>query len=103
MCQTQQVSVGFPHSGVVSLQFVEAGMFGRNTVIGLGAPLDGAVAHTQAIGQVAGYGLEVEVSMISGLPLKANPFARSLRGYGICPGPPGGRMQRVQERHLCNL
>ena len=41
----------FPYSGVVSLivgfangQFVEAGMFGRNTVIGVTAVLDGAVA-----------------------------------------------------------
>jgi CRP-like cAMP-binding protein len=41
----------FPHSGVVSLivgfangQFVEAGMLGRNSVIGTGAALDGGVA-----------------------------------------------------------
>ena len=47
----------FPHSGVVSLivgfangQFVEAGMLGRNSVIGVGAALDGAVALNQAIG-----------------------------------------------------
>ena len=54
----------FPHSGVVSLivgfangQFVEAGMFGRNSVIGAGAALDGGVALNQAIGQVGGLGL----------------------------------------------
>jgi CRP-like cAMP-binding protein len=61
----------FPHSGVVSLvvgfangQFVEAGMFGRNSVIGVGAALDGAVALNQAIGQVEGSGLAVDVEVI---------------------------------------
>lgn len=56
--------VYFPHSGVVSLvvglsdgQYVEAGMFGRNGVIGVAALLDGPVALNQAIGQVAGAGL----------------------------------------------
>jgi CRP-like cAMP-binding protein len=64
----------FPDSGVVSLvvgfsngQFVEAGMFGRNTVIGVGAALDGAVSLNQAIGQVGGAGLAVEVSVIKRL------------------------------------
>jgi CRP-like cAMP-binding protein len=64
----------FPHGGVVSLvvgfangQFVEAGMFGRNSVIGVGAALDGAVALNQAIGQVEGAGVAVEVSVIKRL------------------------------------
>jgi CRP-like cAMP-binding protein len=64
----------FPDGGVVSLvvgfsngQFVEAGMFGRNTVIGVGAALDGAISLNQAIGQVGGAGLAVEVSVIKRL------------------------------------
>jgi CRP-like cAMP-binding protein len=64
----------FPHSGVVSIvvgfangQFVEAGMFGRNSVIGVGAALDGAVALNQAIGQVGGSGQAVDVKVIKGL------------------------------------
>jgi CRP-like cAMP-binding protein len=64
----------FPESGVVSLvvgfangQFVEAGMFGRNSVIGVGAALDGAVALNQAIGQASGSGSFVEVSVIKRL------------------------------------
>jgi CRP-like cAMP-binding protein len=64
----------FPESGVVSLvvgfangQFVEAGMFGRNSVIGVGAALDGAVALNQAIGQASGSGFFVEVSVIKRL------------------------------------
>jgi Crp-like helix-turn-helix domain len=39
---------------------VEAGMFGRNSVIGVGAALNGAIALNQAIGQVGGSGLAVE-------------------------------------------
>jgi CRP-like cAMP-binding protein len=64
----------FPHGGVVSLvvgfangQFVEAGMLGRNSVIGVGAALDGVVALNQAIGQVEGSGVAVEVSVIKRL------------------------------------
>ena len=64
----------FPHGGFISLvvgfangQFVEAGMLGRNGVIGVSAALDGAVALNQAIGQVGGSGLAVEVSVIKGL------------------------------------
>ena len=37
-------------------------MFGRNSVIGAGAALDGGVALNQAIGQVGGSGLGVEVN-----------------------------------------
>jgi CRP-like cAMP-binding protein len=64
----------FPDSGVVSIvvgfangQFVEAGMFGRNSVIGAGAALDGAVALNQAIGQVGGSGQAVDVKVIKRL------------------------------------
>ena len=42
-------------------------MFGRNSVIGVGAALDGAVALNQAIGQVGGSGLAVEVNEIQHL------------------------------------
>ena len=55
--------VYFPHTGVISLivgltsgQFVEAGMLGRNGVIGAGAPLDGAIALNSAIAQVESSG-----------------------------------------------
>jgi CRP-like cAMP-binding protein len=48
--------VYFPHTGVISLivgltsgQFVEAGMLGRNGVIGAGAPLDGSIALTRPL------------------------------------------------------
>jgi CRP-like cAMP-binding protein len=70
--------VYFPHSGVVSLivgfangQFVEAGMFGRNGVIGVSAALNGAIALNQAIGQVGGSGLAVEANEIRPLVTKS--------------------------------
>jgi CRP-like cAMP-binding protein len=63
--------VYFPHTGVVSLvvglasgQFVEAGMFGRNSAVGGGASLDSAVALNQAIGQVAGAGVVAEAQIL---------------------------------------
>ena len=56
--------VYFPQTGVISLivgltsgQFVEAGMLGRNGVIGAGAPLDGAMALNSAIAQVESSGI----------------------------------------------
>ena len=54
----------FPQTGVISLivgltsgQFVEAGMLGRNGVIGAGAPLDGAIALNSAIARGGKFGL----------------------------------------------
>jgi CRP-like cAMP-binding protein len=64
--------VYFPHTGVISLvvglsdgRFVEAGMFGRNGVIGGGAALDGRVAINQAVAQVAGSGVTIEMGLLS--------------------------------------
>ena len=75
----------FPHGGVVSIvvgfangQFVEAGMFGRNSVIGVGAALDGAVALNQAIGQVEGSGLAVDVEVIRGLVRESETLRSAL-------------------------
>jgi CRP-like cAMP-binding protein len=94
----------FPHSGVVSLvvgfangQFVEASMFGRNSVIGGAAVLDGAVSLNQAIIQVEGSGLAVEVSVIKGLVRESetlrSAFARheqmasaQIQQVGACNG-----------------
>ena len=43
--------------GVSSGQFVEAGMLGRNSVVGTGAALDGPAALNTAIAQVASSGM----------------------------------------------
>jgi CRP-like cAMP-binding protein len=63
--------VYFPHSGIISLivgvrsgQFVEAGMLGRNGVIGAGAALDGQIALNTAIGQAEGAGTMIEASVL---------------------------------------
>src|SRR3954453_9715817 len=63
--------VYFPHSGIISLivglstgQFVEAGMLGRNGVIGAGAALDGQIALNTAIGQADGAGTMIEASVL---------------------------------------
>jgi CRP-like cAMP-binding protein len=63
--------VYFPHSGIISLivgfstgQFVEAGMLGRNGVVGAGAALDGQIALNTAIGQADSEGTAIESSML---------------------------------------
>lgn len=77
--------VYFPHSGVVSLvvgladgQFVEAGVFGRNGVIGVTALLDGPVALNQAIGQVAGAGLVGDAKALKRLAEASETLRESL-------------------------
>ncbi|ACK52624.1 cyclic nucleotide-binding protein [Methylocella silvestris BL2] len=64
----------FPHGGVVSIviglstgQYIEAGMFGRNSVIGVGALLGEPFAINQAIGQVGGSGLVGETTTLKRL------------------------------------
>ena len=64
----------FPYTGAISLvvgvadgHLVEAGMFGRNSVIGGAAALDGSVALNQAVGQVAGSGVTAQVSAVKRL------------------------------------
>jgi CRP-like cAMP-binding protein len=63
--------VYFPYTGIVSYvvgvsggELVEAGMIGRNSVVGAGAPLDGATAINEAIVQVAMTGAAVEVGLL---------------------------------------
>src|SRR3954466_5180310 len=66
--------VYFPHSGIISLivglssgQFVEAGVLGRNGVIGAGAALDGQVAFKTAISQAEGAGTVIDASRLKRL------------------------------------
>jgi CRP-like cAMP-binding protein len=66
--------VYFPHTGVISLvvglttgQFVEAGMLGRNSAVGAGGPLDGAIALNRAIAQVESAGMVAETAVLKGL------------------------------------
>jgi CRP-like cAMP-binding protein len=63
--------VYFPHTGIVSIvvglssgQFVEAGMLGRNGVVGAGAALDGQVAINTAFVQSDTAGTVIEASLL---------------------------------------
>ena len=58
-------NVYFPYTGIMSMivgvssgQFVEAGMLGRNSVVGTGAALDGPDALNTAIAQVESTGMD---------------------------------------------
>jgi CRP-like cAMP-binding protein len=77
--------VYFPHTGVISLivglasgQFVEAGMLGRNGVIGAGAPLDGAIALNSAIAQVESSGIAAETAILKRLARESETLRISL-------------------------
>jgi CRP-like cAMP-binding protein len=65
------VRIYFPTAGIVSLvvalsdgQMVEAGMFGRNGVVGGGAALGGRIAINQAIVQAAGSSLSIDAELL---------------------------------------
>jgi CRP-like cAMP-binding protein len=77
--------VYFPQTGVISLvvgltsgQFVEAGMLGRNGVIGAGAPLDGAIALNSAIVQVESSGLAADTAVMKRLVRESETLRISL-------------------------
>jgi CRP-like cAMP-binding protein len=77
--------VYFPQIGVISLivgltsgQFVEAGMLGRNGVIGAGAPLDGAIALNSAIAQVESSGLAADTAVMKRLVRESETLRISL-------------------------
>jgi CRP-like cAMP-binding protein len=61
----------FPHDGVISFivgmsdgRFVEAGMFGRNSVVSPAAALDGPIALNQAVVQAKGRGSVIDTSVM---------------------------------------
>jgi CRP-like cAMP-binding protein len=56
-------------------------MFGRNSVIGVGALLDGPFALNQAIGQVGGSGMGADVSVLRELMERSKTLRSSLAGY----------------------
>ncbi len=78
-------NVYFPYSGLVSLnvgfatgQFTEAGMVGRNSVIGAGAALDGTAAAVQAIGQVGGCGSVIRTAALRNLIATSKSLGRMI-------------------------
>jgi CRP-like cAMP-binding protein len=70
--------VYFPYTGIMSMivgvssgQFVEAGMLGRNSVVGTGAALDGPDALNTAIAQVESTGMIIDAGVLKGLAGKS--------------------------------
>jgi len=80
--------VYFPYNGVISLvvglldgRFVEAGMCGRNGVVGGGAALDGRKAINQAVAQVAGSGLTIEMGLLSRFVSESDTLRMALMSH----------------------
>ena len=78
-------NVYFPHSGIMSMivgvssgQYVEAGMLGRNGVIGTGAALDGPDALNSAIAQVESSGVVIDPGVMKGLAGKSETLRMAL-------------------------
>jgi CRP-like cAMP-binding protein len=77
--------VYFPHNGIISMivgvssgQFVEAGMLGRNGVIGPGAALDGPDALNTAIAQAESAGSMIEPHVLKGLASESETLRMAL-------------------------
>lgn len=75
----------FPYDGVVSLvvgmsngQFIEAGMFGRNTVVGAGGALDGLLAINHAVIQVASAGARATAVSVKRLTFESDTLRLAL-------------------------
>ena len=78
-------NVYFPYNGIMSMivgvssgQFVEAGMLGRNSVVGTGAALDGPDALNTAIAQVESTGMEIAAEVLKGLASKSEALRMAL-------------------------
>jgi len=87
----QQIpSVYFPTAGIISLvvglsdgQVVEAGMFGRNGVVGGGAALDGRVAINRAIVQAEGSSLTIDTAILSKFVTESDTLRLALMRYEL--------------------
>ena len=82
-------NVYFPHTGIISMivgvssgQYVEAGMLGRNGVIGAGAALDGPDALNSAIAQVESTGVMIDAGVLKGLAGKSETLRIALVHQG---------------------
>jgi CRP-like cAMP-binding protein len=95
--------VYFPFTGVVSLVVrlsdgmgVEAGLFGRNSVIGGGAALDGSIALNEAIGQVRGEGVTAEPEILKKLVSQSPTLRKAFASHEQVA------MAQVQQTAACN-
>jgi hypothetical protein len=67
--------------GLTSGQYVEAGMLGRNVVVGAGAASDGPVALNTAIAQAASFGVTINAPVLKGLARQSEPLRTALIGH----------------------
>jgi len=82
--------VYFPTAGIISLVVglsdgfvVEAGMFGKNSVVGAGAALDGRVAINQAIVQAAGGSLTIDTGVLSKFVNESDTLRKALMAHEL--------------------
>lgn len=100
---SEVVDLYFPHSGIVSTvvgfadgQFVEAGLTGRNSVVGPSVVLDGAFALTDCTVQVAGSGVAAEVVHLRQLALNSATLRTSFARHSEMA------LAQVQRVAACN-
>jgi len=105
--------VYFPAAGIISLvvplsdgYLVEAAMFGRNSVVGGGAALDGRVAVNQAIVQAPGSCLTIETGMLSRFvsesdSLRAALMRHELASYALTQQVAACNARHGLEERLC--
>jgi CRP-like cAMP-binding protein len=82
--------VYFPSSGIISLgvglsdgSMVEAGMSGKNSVVGGGAALDGRVAVNQAIVQAVGSSLTIDTGVLSNFVTESETLRAALMRHEL--------------------
>lgn len=95
--------VYFPYSGMVSYvvgvvsgEIVEAGVIGRNSVVGAGAPLDGSVAINEAMVQVAMSAGAVEIGLLKQLATSSDTLRTSFARHEEMA------LAQVQQVAACN-
>src|SRR5215213_6730264 len=78
----------FPDDGIVSFvvgmsdgRFVEAGMFGRNSLVSAGAALDGQRALNQAVVQAGGTALVADAAILRRLDRESDAVRMSLAAH----------------------
>jgi CRP-like cAMP-binding protein len=105
--------VYFPSAGIISVvvglsdgHMVEAGMFGRNSVVGGGAALDGRVAINQAIIQASGSSLTIEIGVLAKFvgasdSLRAALMRHELASYAMTQQVAACNARHELEERLC--
>jgi len=111
--EEQVPRVYFPTDGIISLVvplsdgfMVEAGMFGRNSVVGGGSALDGRVAINQAIVQSAGSSLTVDTGVLrrfasESITLRTALMHHELASYAMTQQVAACNARHELEERLC--